>query len=158
LFKVFHLISAYFLISSPDIFISSINLSATSIAVAFFIAFAGAGTYTCIINSLELQQQYLSGSGLAFSLDNYFITNSANLGVITASLSMSAFYNYYQQGIAGSGFNPITNLFKIKVGDEIRFENDESKTYFIYMVWHIRCTCISHNQHNSSYKNKTYRL
>lgn len=95
---------------------------------------AGAGTYTCTINSLELQQQYLSGSGLAFSSDNYFITNSANLGVITASLSMSAFYNFYQQDIVNSGFNPITNLFKIEVGDEIRFENDESKTYFIYRV------------------------
>jgi hypothetical protein len=95
---------------------------------------AGAGTYNYTINSLELQQQYLSGSGLAFSSENYFITNSANLGIITASLSMSAFYNYYQQGVVSSGFNPITNPFKIEVGDEIRFENDESKTYFIYRV------------------------
>jgi len=95
---------------------------------------AGAGTYNYTINSLELQQQYLSGSGLAFSSENYFITNSDNLGIITASLSMSAFYNYYQQGVVSSGFNPITNPFKIEVGDEIRFENDESKTYFIYRV------------------------
>jgi len=94
----------------------------------------GIGTYTCVIKSLELQQQYLSGSGLAFSSDNYFITNSANLGVITASLSMSAFYNFYQQDVTNSGFNSITNPFKIEVGDEIRFENDESKTYFIYKV------------------------
>lgn len=94
----------------------------------------GTSTYYYTVNSLELQQQYLSGSGLAFSTDNYFLTNSANLGVITASLSMSAFYNFYQSGIVGSGFNPITNPFKIQVGDEIRFENNESKTYFIYRV------------------------
>jgi hypothetical protein len=94
----------------------------------------GTGNYYYTINSLELQQQYLSGSGLVFSSENYFITNSANLGIITASLSMSAFYNYYQQGVVSSGFNPITNPFKIEVGDEIRFENDESKTYFIYRV------------------------
>jgi len=94
----------------------------------------GTGTYNYTINSLELQQQYLSGSGLVLSTDNYFVTNSVNLGVITASLSMSAFYNYYQQGVVDSGFNPITNPFKIKVGDEIRFENDETKTYFIYNI------------------------
>lgn len=94
----------------------------------------GTSTYYYTINSLELQQQYLSGSGLAFSTDNYFLTNSANLGVITASLSMSAFYNFYQNDISASGFNPISNPFKIQVGDEIRFENDESKTYFIYRV------------------------
>ena len=94
----------------------------------------GTGTYYYTINSLDLQQQYLSGSGIAFSSDNYFLTNSANLGVITASVSMSAFYNFYQSDVSASGFNPISNPFKIQVGDEIRFENDESKTYFIYRV------------------------
>ena len=94
----------------------------------------GTGTYNYTINSLELQQQYLSGSGIAFSTDNYFLTNSANLGVITASVSMSAFYNFYQVDVSSSGFNPISRPFKIQAGDEIRFENDESKTYFIYRV------------------------
>ena len=94
----------------------------------------GTGTYYYTINSLDLQQQYLSGSGIAFSSDNYFLTNSANLGVITASVSMSAFYNFYQSDVSASGFNPISNPFKIQAGDEIRFENDESKTYFIYRV------------------------
>jgi hypothetical protein len=41
----------------------------------------------------------------------------------------------YQQDIPGSGFNPITLPWSVKIGDEFRFEGDEINTYMVKKVF-----------------------
>ena len=40
----------------------------------------------------------------------------------------------HQKDISGSGFNPVTLPFTVEVGDEFRFEGDESKTFMVNNV------------------------
>jgi len=83
-----------------------------------------------------------SGSTFVAQSDNgqgyFFATASAaNNTVLTASLSLSAKYDNLFVGISGSGtqgFNTVTTPFTVQVGDEIKFNNEETKTFLVTAV------------------------
>lgn len=63
----------------------------------------------------------------------FWFTGSANSNILTSSVSLAQVMdgNYKQLDIGGSGFDPIELPCVPKIGDEIRFEYDESNTYRI---------------------------
>ena len=83
-----------------------------------------------------------SGSTFVSQSDNaqgyFFTTSSAAVNTtLTASLSLSSKYNNLYLGISGSstqGFNTVTLPFTVQPGDEIKFNNDESRTFLITAV------------------------
>jgi hypothetical protein len=80
-----------------------------------------------------------SGSTFVSQSDNaqgYFFTTNSNPTntILTASLSLSGKYENYFVGVSGStnaGFNTVNLPFTLKVGDEIKFNADEKRTYLI---------------------------
>ncbi len=83
-----------------------------------------------------------SGSTFVSQSDNaqgyFFTTSSAAVNTtLTASLSLSSKYNNLYLGISGSstqGFNTVTLPFTVQPGDEIKFNNDESRTFLVTAV------------------------
>jgi hypothetical protein len=53
---------------------------------------------------------------------------------LPTTVGLKYFYGQRQENISGSGFNPITTEFTVRVGDEIRFEGTETQTYYIREV------------------------
>jgi hypothetical protein len=54
--------------------------------------------------------------------------------LFSTSSALLQYYNLqgtHQKDIEGSGFNPVTLPFTVEVGDEFRFEGDESKTFMV---------------------------
>jgi hypothetical protein len=52
--------------------------------------------------------------------------------------SLNTYYNtpgFKQQDISGSGFNPITLDWSVKIGDEIRFEGREDRNFMVKQVY-----------------------
>jgi hypothetical protein len=96
-----------------------------------------------LLTSRTLQAiSFESGSTFVAQSDNgqgyFFATASAaNNTVLTASLSLSAKYDNLFVGISGSGtqgFNTVTTPFTVQVGDEIKFNNEETKTFLVTAV------------------------
>ena len=86
------------------------------------------------VTSLESGSSYI-GTGS----DGYFFNtgSNANHTVLTASLDLSGKYGKYFVGVSGSssqGFNTVTLPFTFEVGDEIKFNNDERKSFLITNV------------------------
>lgn len=85
---------------------------------------------------------FASGSTFVSQSDNaqgyFFATASAATNTtLTASLSLSSKYNNLFVGISGSstqGFNTVTLPFTVQPGDEIKFNNDESRTFLVTAV------------------------
>jgi len=71
--------------------------------------------------------------GIAIPTTNapFWFTGSANGNTVTASADLTTALagNYIQQDIVGSGFDPIQLPCTIQIGDEFRFEYDESNTF-----------------------------
>jgi hypothetical protein len=67
--------------------------------------------------------------------------SSSQNGIIyipTPSSSLNAYYNtpgVQQKEISGSGFQPITLDWNIKIGDEFRFEGREDRTYLVKKIF-----------------------
>ena len=89
----------------------------------------GAGSYASNV-SLKIETLGISVP----SIDGpFWFTGSANSNTITSSVSLGSVLlgNYQQIDIPNSGFDPIQLPCEIKIGDEIRFEYDESYSYRI---------------------------
>ena len=84
---------------------------------------------------------FASGSTLVAQSDNgqgfFFTTGSAATNTtLTASISLSSKYNNLYLGIANAtaanqGFNTVTFPFTVQPGDEIKFNNDEARTFLV---------------------------
>jgi len=88
---------------------------------------------------VELRGQAISGTPLLFpeiTIQNKFFETGSNFTpILTASVSMSQFFDISQQlPIPGSTFKPINENFSFKVGDELRFEGSENLVHKIYDV------------------------
>jgi hypothetical protein len=83
------------------------------------------GNFSLKITTLGLNIPGVSGP--------FWFTGSANSNILTSSVSLAQVMdgNYKQLDIGGSGFDPIESPCVPKIGDEIRFEYDESNTYRI---------------------------
>ena len=84
-----------------------------------------------------------SGSTFVSQPDNgqgfFFATASAAINTtLTASISLSSKYNSLFLGVrnatAGQGFNTVTLPFTVQPGDEIKFNNDEARTFLVTAV------------------------
>lgn len=83
-----------------------------------------------------------SGSSFVAQSDNgqgfFFATASAATNtVLTASLSLSSKYENLFLGLSGSsttGFNAVTLPFTVQPGDEIKFNNDERRSFMVVDV------------------------
>ncbi len=84
-----------------------------------------------------------SGSSFVSQSDNgqgfFFATASAAINTtLTASISLSSKYNNLFLGVrnatAGQGFNTVTLPFTVQPGDEIKFNNDEARTFLVTAV------------------------
>lgn len=86
----------------------------------------------------QMDQQSISQQALANSIPvaaPYFFTNSADYTILTASSQFSSYLNQTSQiDISGSGFDSVFDLASFKVGDQLRFENDEAKVYTINRI------------------------
>jgi len=95
-----------------------------------------------ILNSafeVELRGQAISATPLLFPeitlQDKFFETGSSFTNILTASVSMSQFFDISPQlPIPDSTFKPINENFSFKVGDELRFEGSENLVHRIYDV------------------------
>jgi hypothetical protein len=65
--------------------------------------------------------------------------NTSSLFAITASQTLSNLYdkNFTQIDISGSGFNPISLPWSLKIGDEFRFEGNENNTFMVKDIFDI---------------------
>jgi hypothetical protein len=95
-----------------------------------------------ILNSafeVELRGQAISNTPLLFPeitlQDKFFETGSHFTHTLTASISMSQFFDISPQlPIPDSTFKPINENFSFRVGDELRFEGSENLSYIRYMM------------------------
>ena len=84
---------------------------------------------------------FASGSTFVAQSDNgqgfFFTTGSAATNTtLTASISLSSKYNNLYLGVANTtaanqGFNTVTFPFTVQPGDEIKFNNDEARTFLV---------------------------
>lgn len=87
---------------------------------------------------------FASGSTFVAQSDNgqgfFFTTGSAATNTtLTASISLSSKYDNLYLGIANvtaanQGFNTVTFPFTVQPGDEIKFNNDEARTFLVTAV------------------------
>lgn len=87
---------------------------------------------------------FASGSTFVAQTDNgqgfFFATGSgANNTTLTASISLSSKYDNLYLGIrnvsaSNQGFNTVTLPFTVQRGDEIKFNNDEARTFLVTAV------------------------
>jgi hypothetical protein len=87
---------------------------------------------------------FASGSTFVAQSDNgqgfFFATGSAATNTtLTASISLSSKYDNLYLGIANAtaanqGFNTVTLPFTVQPGDEIKFNNDEARTFLVTAV------------------------
>ena len=87
---------------------------------------------------------FASGSTFVAQSDNgqgfFFTTGSAATNTtLTASISLSSKYNNLYLGVANTtaanqGFNTVTFPFTVQPGDEIKFNNDEARTFLVTAV------------------------
>jgi hypothetical protein len=88
---------------------------------------------------VELRGQAMSNTPLLFPeitlQDKFFETGSNFTNTLTASVSMSQFFDISPQlPIPDSTFKPINENFSFRVGDELRFEGSENLVHRIYDV------------------------
>jgi hypothetical protein len=92
------------------------------------VGYNSTSTWTISTNPLPTAPVNVTGS--------FYTTNTPGYEAVLFSTS-SALLQYYnlqgvhQKDISGSGFNPVTLPFTVEVGDEFRFEGDESKTFMV---------------------------
>lgn len=87
---------------------------------------------------------FASGSTFVAQSDNgqgfFFTTGSAATNTtLTASISLSSKYNNLYLGVANvtaanQGFNTVTFPFTVQPGDEIKFNNEEARTFLVTSV------------------------
>ena len=87
-------------------------------------------TSTWKISTNPLPTAPINTTGLFFTnptstYSNYLYTTSSTL------IQYYGNQETHQKDIDGSGFNPVTLPFTVEVGDEFRFEGDESKTFMV---------------------------
>jgi len=90
----------------------------------------GGGTNSSIRRtSLKIETLGISSN----SVTSFWFTGSANSNTLTSSIDLGQklFGDYKQVDIPGSGFDPIQLPCVIQVGDEIRFEYDETNVFKI---------------------------
>lgn len=84
--------------------------------------------------SLESGSSYISTGSAGY----FFTTGSSTVTtVLTASADLSGKYEKYFVGVSGSasqGFNTVNLQFTVQPGDEIKFNNNESRTYLVTKV------------------------
>jgi hypothetical protein len=87
-------------------------------------------TSTWKISTNPLPTAPISTTGLFFTSS---MTGFENWLYSTSSALIQYYGNQetHQKDIDGSGFNPVTLPFTIEIGDEFRFEGDESKTFMV---------------------------
>jgi plastocyanin len=90
-----------------------------------------------IISAASLE----SGSSfVSTATEGYFFATgslTSTRTVLTGSVALSGKYEKYFTGISGSssqGFNAVNLRFTVEPGDEIKFNNDENKTYLVIAV------------------------
>jgi len=92
--------------------------------------------YSKVINVIS---QDSGSTYIGTGSDGYFFTTGSSTAytVLTASGDLSGKYEKYFEGISGSnseGFNDVNLPFTVQVGDEIKFNNSETRTYLITKV------------------------
>jgi hypothetical protein len=90
-------------------------------------------TSTWKISTNPLPTTPISTTGLFYTVS----TPGLESALYTTSSALLQYYNLqgvHQKDIDGSGFNPVTLPFTVEVGDEFRFEGDESKTFMVNNV------------------------
>lgn len=90
-------------------------------------------TSTWKISTNPLPTTLISTTGLFYTVP----TPGLESALYTTSSALLQYYNLqgvHQKDISGSGFNPVTLPFTVEVGDEFRFEGDESKTFMVNNV------------------------
>ncbi len=81
------------------------------------------------------QANQLGFSGSAATTSPFFLSGSSpSSSVLTCSLDLFRKVGYPQADITSSGFNPIVDNFTFQVGDQLRFENDETKVHTIASI------------------------
>ena len=81
------------------------------------------------------QANQLGFSGSAATISPFFLSGSSpSSSVLTCSLDLFRKAGYPQSDITSSGFNPIVDNFTFQVGDQLRFENDETKVHTIASI------------------------
>jgi hypothetical protein len=66
---------------------------------------------------------------------SFFFSNSIDLTILTASAQFAPILgNTTQIDIANSGFDSVLDIVSFNVGDQLRFENDESKVFTINRI------------------------
>jgi hypothetical protein len=90
-------------------------------------------TSTWIISTNPLPTAPVNVTGSFYTIN----TPGLESALYTTSSALLQYYNLqdvHQKDISGSGFNPVTLPFTVEVGDEFRFEGDESKTFMVNNV------------------------
>ena len=90
-------------------------------------------TSTWKISTNPLPTAPISVTGLFYTIP----TPGLESALYTTSSALLQYYNLqgvHQKDISGSGFNPVTLPFTVEIGDEFRFEGDESKTFMVSNV------------------------
>ena len=90
-------------------------------------------TSTWIISTNPLPTAPINVTGAFYTVNTLGLESS----LYTTSSALLQYYNLqgvHQKDISGSGFNPVTLPFTVEVGDEFRFEGDESKTFMVNNV------------------------
>jgi hypothetical protein len=81
------------------------------------------------------QANQLGFSGSASTTTPFFSSGSSpSSSVLTCSLDLFRKAGYPQADITSSGFNPIVDNFTFQIGDQLRFENDETKVHTIASI------------------------
>lgn len=98
-------------------------------------------TYELTFNSktLNVISQESGSSFIGTGSDGYFFTtgSTAAYTVLTSSLDLAGKYEKYFVGVSGAavqGFNDPTLPFTVEPGDEIKFNNNEKRSYLITKV------------------------
>lgn len=90
-------------------------------------------TITSINGYFQTFQNGLAGSA-ATSAPFFLSGSSPTSSVLTCSLDLFKKLGYPQADITSSGFNPIVDNFTFKVGDQLRFQNDETRAHTITAI------------------------
>jgi hypothetical protein len=93
------------------------------------------GTIAITASQGTFYTQQIGLSGSATAIAPFFLSGSSGTtNVLTCSLDLYKKLGNPQADITSSGFNPIVDDFTFRVGDQLRFQNDESKTHTITAI------------------------
>jgi len=93
-------------------------------------------TTNTITSKDGLFQTFQNGlAGSAATSAPFFLSGSSpTSSILTCSLDLFKKLGYPQADITSSGFNPIVDNFTFKVGDQLRFQNDETRAHTITAI------------------------